>query len=289
MMNPYACRVVITFAVLAATSVGCSSSSTPTSPSATASVPQQNQMQLTGFVMDSAFRSLAGATVEVVDGPQAGLSTTADASGRFSLSGDFSSSTTFRASAGGYMTTTQPWTCATGASCWPGSARPYLAFYLAPLAPPVNIAGNYTLTFVTDPVCTDVPAALRTRTYLATILPGAGKNAPAGSSFVLKVSGGSFAINLDSFRIGVAGDYVSYFLDGGHDAPVVEQLADSYLAFSGSASGPAPTASVPSISMAFDGWIEYCATGLPMRLYYACPAVAVHCESTNNQLILAHR
>ena len=287
MMNPYACRVVLSLAVLAATSVGCGDSTTPTSPSATASVPQPTRMQLIGFVSDSAFRPLAGATIDVVSGPQAGMSATADANGQFTITGDFDSATNFRASIAGHRTATQSWTCATGASCsGSGSARPYLAFYLAPLVPPLNIAGDYTLTFVADPACTAFPTELRTRTYAATILPAALKNTPADSSFVVKVSGASFLPRLDSFQVGVAGDYVAFFLDAGHDAPVVEQLApDSYLAFSGNS---AATVSAPSTSMAFDGWIDYCLNS-PLGFNNGCSSGTGHCQSSNHQLILTRR
>jgi hypothetical protein len=246
-------------------------------------------MQLIGFVSDSAYRPLAGATVEVVSGPQAGMSATADASGQFTITGDFDSSTNFRASIAGHRTATQPWTCATGASC--PAARPYLAFYLAPLAAAVNIAGDYSLTFVADPACTDIPSELRIRTYGATISPDSRQNMPAESSFLLKVSGRSFLPNLDSFRIGVAGDYVALFLDGGHDAPVVEQVTpDSYLAFSGNS---AATVSAPSTSMVFDGWIDYCPNSpTAYSNQYGCQsntAKYVHCQSSNHQLILARR
>ena len=294
MMSPIACRVVVGLAVLFATSAGCSSSSSPTSPSVSVSKPTETptRLQLNGYVSDSAYRPLAGATVEVVSGPSAGMSTSVSASGEFSLTGDFDSTTMFRASVGGHVTATQPWTCA-AATCSGSGARPYLAFYLAPLEPAVNIAGEYTLTFVADPACAGVPSELRSRTYNATILPATRRNEPAGSAFVMKVSGGTFVTNLDSFGIGVAGDYASFFLDGGHDAPVVEQVSsNSFLAFSGGAAAQAPSTTTPSVSMMFDGWIEYCLVNAPTALYSQCPVPAVnnvYCESKNHQMILARR
>jgi hypothetical protein len=38
-------------------------------------------------------------------------------------------------------------------------------------APPINITGAYTLTFVADPACQRLPETLRTPTYRATIAP----------------------------------------------------------------------------------------------------------------------
>jgi len=46
-------------------------------------------IQLAGTVSDAAWRLLPGARVEVVDGPQGGLSATADAEGEFRLTGTF--------------------------------------------------------------------------------------------------------------------------------------------------------------------------------------------------------
>ena len=298
--------------VLALTAVmwacgGCSSSATPTSPSATAPVSQTSRpptpIQLTGFVLDSGFRPIAGARVEVVDGPQAGISATADASGQFSLTGSFDNVTTFRASADGYRGATQPWSCSVSECLGASGARPWLGFYLAPLAPPVNIAGDYTLTFVADAACLDLPIELRTRTYAATIAPEDRKHIPANTSFALTVSGASFLGTFDSFTIGVAGDYLGFWLHGGHDPPVVEQLAtNAYLAFSGNAAASLPSSSGSPISAAFEGWIDYCELKAPMGAYYNCgtsnwtgepiPGQAVtyaHCESKNHRLILTRR
>ncbi|MEO8682831.1 MAG: carboxypeptidase-like regulatory domain-containing protein, partial [Vicinamibacterales bacterium] len=232
-MDRQSCCAVVVVMVLGM-GVGCGSSAMPTSPSgtATASPPQPTQMQLTGFVADSAFRPLAGARVEVVDGPSSGVSAIADASGQFSLTGLFNSATSFRASQRGHVSATQPWSCSVSACPGSTGARPWLGFYLTPDAPAVNIAGDYTLTFVADSTCADLPAELRTRSYAATIAPAARRNTPAETSFALTVSGATFLRTFDSFDIGVAGDYVGFFLDGGHDPPVVEQVANnSYLAF----------------------------------------------------------
>ncbi len=66
---------------------GCTRS-TPSSPS-----PVSGGLFIQGTVSDTAFRPLAGARVEVLDGPQAGLSTTANAQGEFSLTGTFDDGT----------------------------------------------------------------------------------------------------------------------------------------------------------------------------------------------------
>ena len=55
--------------------------------------PPPAGIELAGTVSDAAWRRLPGARVEVVDGPQAGLSTTANANGEFRLTGAFDENT----------------------------------------------------------------------------------------------------------------------------------------------------------------------------------------------------
>jgi hypothetical protein len=156
-----------------------------------------------------------------------------------------------------------------------------LGFYLASSqSPPVNLAGDYQ----------------------ATIAPSSIRNTPADTSFKVAVAGASFFAGLGDFGIGVIGDHVDLWLDGGHDPPLVEQLApDTYLAFSGNAT-TSVAVPISSISASLDGWIEYCVMKTPMGSYYNCgtdnftgavitgQAVArAHCESTNHRLILTRR
>ncbi len=277
---------------------GCGSPSTPLSPS---NAPSSSSIG--GFVLDSAFRSVAGARVEVLDGPEAGISTTTDTAGQFSLTGTFDPTTRFRATGEGYVAATQTWSCSVGSCPGPTGARPWLGFYLAPLTTPVNIAGDYTLTFIADSACADLPAAARTRTYLATIALDAKPNTPVNTWFNVAVSGAPFLGRFNSFGIGVAGDYLGFWLHGGHDPPLVEQLApNAYLAFSGNAAASVGSSGAATISTPFQGWIEYCELKSPMGATYNCgtspftgepiPGLAVvysHCQSENHQLILRRR
>jgi hypothetical protein len=76
-----------------------------------------------GWVFDSAFRPLAAASVEVLDGPQAGTSATANAEGHLSLTGTFDDTTRFRATTEGHVAATQTW------GRLSPSALPNLVFY----------------------------------------------------------------------------------------------------------------------------------------------------------------
>jgi hypothetical protein len=256
---------------------------------------------ISGFVLDTGFRVVGGARVEVIDGPQAGMSSTVDATGTFSLTGTFDSTTRFRATKDGYVTATQTWSCSVD-TCGGQGASPWLGFYLASsLAAPVDIAGDYTLTFIADSACTDLPDEVRTRTYEATIVPSSIPNIPADTAFKVTVAGASFLSGFADFGIGVVGDHVDLWLDGGHDPPLVEQLApNTYLAFSGNAT-VSVAAPISSISASLDGWIDYCVLKTPMGSHYNCgtdntgavvtgqAVTRAHCDSTNHRLILTRR
>jgi hypothetical protein len=293
----YRTRTAIVLVGLAQGFVGCDgsgSSSAPSVVSQTGVQPAALVSGISGFVMDTGFRALPGATIEVIDGPQAGTSTIADANGQFSLTGAFDATVRFRATKADYVTATQPWSCSVETCPGPNNARPWLGFYLAPRAPSVNIAGSYTLTFVADAACADLPQEARTRTYAATIAPESKPNVPANSSFSVTVSGATFLANFDRFSIGVAEDYLGFWLDGGHNPPLIEQLAPNRLyAISGSASASVGRSTVSTISTSFDGWIEHCELKSALGRYYECSAtVAVtraRCESRNHRLILTRQ
>jgi len=243
-----------------------------------------------GFVSDTAFRALNGATITVVDGPQAGTSTTADATGQFTLTGSFDRRTTFRAAKEGYVTAAQTWSCSGGADCQ-ATAAPWLGFYLAPLSSPLDVAGRYTLTFTADSACMDLPDEVRTRTYTAAIAASASPNVPAGTSFTATVGGAAFVSGLDNFTVGVSGTYVDLWLHGGHDPALVEQLGpNTYLLISGNAAGAAGSAPLSSMSAAFDGWIEYCVTTTTPRAGHACEGTVLRrCESSHHRLVLTRQ
>jgi hypothetical protein len=220
--------------------------------------------------------------VEVVDGPQAGLSTMADGIGEFSLSGTFDDATRFRATKDGYVTATrtlQPFCAACNPNRW-------INFSLEVLAPPVNMAGDYTLTFVADRSCTTLPNEVRTRTYAATIPPPS--NAiPANASFGVTVRG-AFK-GWDVIGMGVAGDYVAVWLE-----TLVEQIApNTFLSFGGLAAASIGTSAGSTIALPFDGEIAYCVTKSELGRYEDCyqgqAAARLQCTATNHQLILTRR
>lgn len=247
-------------------------------------------MQLQGFVTDTAYRPLAGARIEAVDGATAGASTVAGADGRFTLSGVFSATTRFRASVDGHEPRTQSWSCSVAE--YPGSnnARPWLGFYLSVLEPTVDVAGDYRLTFIADRDCTDLPEVARTRSYRATVTarPVDGRSTVPG--FDLKADGAEFLDSLDGFTIGAAGARLSLWLNDRHDPPIVEDLGgNTYLAFSGTAAATVGRDGNVAIDTAFDGWIEYIVLPSALGRWYwpqAPPLSKATCDSGNHRLTL---
>jgi hypothetical protein len=153
------------------------------------------------------------------------------------------------------------------------------------LAQPVNIAGTYTFTFVADGTCAGVPDAVRTRTYTATVTPHPAART-ANTSYHVALGGAAFVDGFDGFPIGVAGDYVAFSLHGGHDAPVVEQVAtDSYVAISGIAAASVGTSPVTTISVDFEGWVEHW-TRPPVP---GSNLASAHCESAAHRLVMTRR
>ena len=243
-----------------------------------------------GSVFDTALRPLAGATVEVLDGPQAHTSKTTDALGQFSLSGTFDNATRFQARAEGYIPAI--------AAVHPTSTSRQMVFYLVLTAPSVNMSGDYTLTITAGQTCANLPDDARVRSYSASVTPH--PSSPA-TYFEVRLSGAPF---LEAFSreeravIAVAGAEVALWFGAEGQPALVEQLSPtSYLAFGGTASA---TVAAPDSSIAtrFDGFIDYCvmpsADELPIAGHsYTCvPAKALthaRCEASAHRLTLSRR
>jgi hypothetical protein len=200
--------------------------------------------------------------VEVIDGPRAGLSAIAGSTGAFTFAEPFAEMTLFRATHEGHIAAMVSWK-----SGLPD--RPWLALTLGVPAPPARIAGNYTLTFIADSICASaLRADLRTRTYAATITDMSQPNYLAGTRFTIVPSGAEFEAPFNWFSVGVAGDYLAFWLGDEH---LKEKLAaNTYLELSGSAEA-VTTSDASTISASFDGTFR---------------SSAAACTSYNHQLIL---
>lgn len=271
---------------------GCDSAS-PTQPTALPITPpiaatppnptppaNPNAVLVSGNVADTAWRPLSGVRIEVLDGPQAGLTAFSDR-GAFHLVGEFNETTRFRASyAGHHDRTAVLFRCELCNPIW------LLSFSLEPDAPAINLTGNYDLTFVADESCTVMPAEYRRRTYPVTLTAS-----EVSSRLVISFRAGSFLPRYDRFDAGLAGDYFVALLGDFHGSPgVAERVGDNaYLAFEGQAEARIESRDGSSVSATFDGVISYCElTGEPGSRY-TCPlgsTTRVLCTSNRHQLLL---
>lgn len=277
---------------------GCGDSPSPVAPTPPSDVNSPvNGGELigeliNGTVHDSALRPLAGARVELIDGPQAGRSTTSRDNGEFSLTGTVDDTTRFRAIKEGHVTAT----ATILPICDRCNPKRWVHFYLSPLNAPVALAGDYTLTFTAESTCANLPDELRTRTYAATIAPEnlswPGFPAQPDTSFKLTPTGSAFPEGLNGFYLNVAGNYVALSLGDHTDPGITERVtANTYFAFGGSAALSVDSP-VHTIDTAFTGWIDYCVNPQMGERYDCSPGPAVtlaRCESSTHRLRLTRR
>ena len=275
-------RTAMVFLVFAQGLAGCDHRSTPPGPAPVPQpAPQPTGIQVSGHVSDSAFRPVAGATVEVVDGPDAGKATTSRVDGSFTLTGRFDAATSLRAVKEGYVPSTQTF-------------RPNYAgiltwlFRLALVGQPIDISGDYTLTIIVDDACNGMPDELRSRTYAAFVTPTSSPDHPSNTLFKVDVSGAPLVEKYKSFFIGVAGDYLGfalYQLDD--DWGFVEQVAaNKFLAFYGTAGASI----APTISTSLNADIYYCTLKTETGSFTDCnPRAAPPCSSKNHRLVFTRR
>ena len=127
-------KIVSVFVLLLA-AIGCGGNSTPTTPSPTT-------FSLKGQVIDNTtFAGIAGASVLVVDGPNAGKSATTDAAGSYSFTGLQQSGFTANASASNYTSQSKSVTLTSDQT---------LSFQLTRSTPPPNFQGQYSGSYVTS-------------------------------------------------------------------------------------------------------------------------------------------
>jgi hypothetical protein len=267
----------------------CDRKGSPPIPSSPSPAPQPTPpaplLPIHGYVYDTAFRPVAGASVQMVDGAQAGTMTTSDADGRFSYDGTFAIPVTLRASKDGYTSATQATIAITGGG--------WAYFELASVASPVAVAGNYTLTITADSACAALPEDVRTRTYQAVVTAGGNTRLPAGTSLSGTVAGGQFAPFANTFFVGVFGDYVAASTNG-EGPTIVEQVGPNrYVAFLGEADFSVGSAGISTITAPFKGTIEYCGLNSALAQSYECSpslaAVREECTSNNSQLTMTRR
>jgi hypothetical protein len=296
---------VLLFALVHASAWACSREAgrTPTGPSTSPAAdvvvtrPLTNTSNaITGTVTDTANRPLHGARVEVAEGSEAGMFTLTDSNGKFSFASvdGITESTQFRATKEGHIAATT----SLREHCGDCGAFRWLHFSLGSLAQPVNIDGDYTVSIIAEGRCAAIPEEVRTRTYVAAIRQNDMVGRPPGTSFNVTFTDPQMLDQYRKFSIGIAGDYVSFYLGNLDGTPsmadpgVAEQIAPNrYFSIGGSG---AATVAVPvtSIIATLDGYVDYCELNSAMGSSYSCQTGVIKrtiCESSGHRLILTRR
>ena len=254
---------------------GCAREPSVTTPAPVPPAPVS--FTLTGVLNDTAFRPVAQARVEVVDGPQAGAVATSGDFGGFAFVTPFTASLTLRATKDGYDTATQSVTAISGSSY-----RSVILVLDSP-NPPVDLEGSYVVTLSADAACTSLPPIARTRTYLAQASGGPHDR----TTFRVTLSPGAFAADTfyyyNSFVAGVFRDFVRFSLenkDTGYD--IIDQVEPGkYVLLSGHADA---TVTGSTIDAAFAGRFAYCEGSRPNEPLFLCSTTPIVCGSENHRL-----
>lgn len=296
---------VLLVALVQASALACSpeAARTPTGPStsppATVVVTRpvtNTSNSITGIVTDTAGRPLDGARVEVAEGSEAGRFTLTDSNGRFSFASveGITESTHFRATKEGHMAATTSLRELCG-SC--GAFR-WLHFSLGSLAPPINIVGDYTVSFLAEGRCAAIPEEVRTRTYVATIRRNDTVGRPPGTFFNVTFTDPQMLENYRTFFIGVAGDYLSFYLGNLDGTPstadpgLAEEIAPHRYFSMGGFGAATVAVPVTTIAATLDGYVDYCELNSAMGSSYSCQTDVAKreiCESSGHRLILTRR
>lgn len=285
-------RSVLVVMLVLAGSFGCDSQSpiapstvTPPRPGSTTGPPNTNGIAIAGHVYDRAWRQLASARVEVLDGPNAGLSTTTDARGEFRLAGAFDEATRFRATTPGH----RDQTLVLPARCERCNPNWWIFFSLDMEAPAVDLIGDYGLTFTAHASCTALPEEFRSRSFDVSVRPS-----PQGvaAQFSVAIRSGSLLPGYDTFDVGVAGDYFAGLLGDFHGSPgIAERVAgNTFLGFEGTASAVL-SSDAGTVAGSFDGVISVCELPGAPAARYSCDAAIARavCTSPSHRFVLQRR
>jgi hypothetical protein len=262
----------------------CHSTSSPGAPSSTRPTTQF-ALHLSGTVTDNISRPLAGVQVTVAQPPS--VMTTTDANGSFTLSDAtlVDASVSLQIVKDGYT---------------PGhltirNNSDSVRLMMTPFNL-LTLDGAYTVTFSAADSCTDLPPAIRTRTYVATFQPS-----PNGNTLVVApLSGTDLFPFYNTISASVSNDAAVFYVYSwdadnawGDDEPIIDRLGSStYVSFEGRGTSPILT-STASIAATFNGTIAYCAASRdPANQNWplTCATGALmECKSSQHQMMLTRK
>jgi len=137
---------------------------------------------LAGYVSNGIVGPIAGALVTVTAGPSTGATSLTDSEGYFRMAYSYGPDGRLQVTKEGFAPTMAHVAA-------PPSGG--IAIVLHAATPPLMLDGAYAATFAADAACTQVPEAVRTRSYTAVVRQA--PQFPQSTSFDVTLSGGSFA------------------------------------------------------------------------------------------------
>lgn len=278
--------LALTVAACSGKSVTAPTAAISQGPASVGPVPSAAGMK--GTVSDTAFRPLADAAIEILNGASAGLTTRSDAMGQWGFAGVFDDTTQFRASKEGYEPAIKP----LGPFCAECNPNRWVNFELKSQAAPVNVAGSYAMTITVDPACSNFPERVRTRTYAVTLpsmLDESAGSPAANAYFLISPTGANFVPGWNQFGGGVSGDYLAFWFE-----TLVEEIAPgNYLMIAMSAGGLVGSEHPATIEIQGDGQITYCAVDAASGVFEDClrgkTVTHAECSSRRHSLMLTPR
>ena len=278
------------FVLVAIAVTGChgeSPSQSPTSPSITS--PQPRPITITGVVRDLLQRPIPDARVEVAEGPSSGLVAVADTQGQFSIAATAATErVALIVSRDGYETAT--------VRLRAGESVVYLKDNAV-----LDVEGRATMVVTADASCTQLPAALRTRSYTVVLTPSTSTGAVMANPvlFVGELNGADFYQGYGKMSLMAAHDAVRFIMASWdaynwwlEDDPIVERLTPTtHFSLSGTAT-TAVSSGQSTITAAFDGTFAYCAESKPGAQPMwppTCAVAPVECTSAQHLLTMTKR
>ena len=277
---PFASALTLAFLSLDCQGRSTTAPSTAPSPAATKSA-----LHLIGRVTDNIQRPLFGVTLTVAEVPGALAITGADGSFTLADATLVDTMITLNITKDRYASV----------SLKVRNDRDDALFSMTPIDL-LSIDGLYTVTFTADDSCSQLPAAVRSRTYEARFGPWPSN--PRG--IVAQLSGANLFPSYDKISGNVSDNAARFFIDSWdannwwlEDDPIFDQLDQTtYVSFDGIAlsSGLSSTA---SMAATLDGTIAYCSASQdpanptwPLR---CATGALVECKSAQHRMTLTRK
>ncbi len=250
--------------------LGACGGSIPSAPSAPApSTQPEISFTLSGTVFDAIGRPVGQARVAAINGPQAGTAVQTDDQGGYAFDRPFTANFTLQVSKPGYITQSK----------LVANGQFPTFFRLDSTTAPSSLPPTFQAAFAADAACTELPPAVRTRTYTAT----GGNN----SGYIIDLRGATFGVGDGSYNWHTI--YASVFEDTAalsfQDPPIWEQLTPEQWVVIYGLKATGSIRELP-VTMTFAGSFTFCAE-TEADSYPECEVPEIVCTSQHHTLTLS--